>query len=344
MKPWNQGQILLTGGAGFIGSALLWELNRRGVDDVLVCDALGKDERFRNLVPLRFADIFSPQELLDCVAREDARLKDISCVFHLGACAHTAETDADFLIRNNYAFSRQLAEWAVGRKIRFVYASSAATYGAAPPGMPDDEEQLPRLRPLNIYGYSKHLFDLYAWRRGLLPQICGMKYFNVFGPNEYHKGPMMSFVARGVRQIAQEGVLRLFRSHRPDCPDGGQTRDFLYVRDAVKMTLFLAEVPELPNGHPGGGIYNLGSGTASRWIDLARAIAEAAGQTPPRIAYVDMPEALKSQYQYHTLADIGKLRRAGYDQEITPLKEAVKDYVQNYLLPGWKHLGEEAAG
>ncbi|MDR0728305.1 MAG: ADP-glyceromanno-heptose 6-epimerase [Puniceicoccales bacterium] len=342
MKTWDQGQILLTGGAGFIGSALLWELNRRGCEDVLICDSLGQDERFRNLIPLRFADLLSPSELLDCIGRDGARLEKISCIFHLGACANTAESDADFLIRNNYGFSRQLAEWAVAREIRFVYASSAATYGAAAPGMPDDRERLPYLRPLNIYGYSKHLFDLYALRRGFLSQIYGLKYFNVFGPNEYHKGPMMSFIPRGVRQISEDGTLRLFRSHRPDCADGEQTRDFLYVKDAVRMSLFLAEVPAVQDGVPTGGIYNLGSGIASRWIDLARAIAEAVG-VPLRVEYIDMPEALKPQYQYHTLADIRKLRHLGYQEEITPLKEAVQDYVRHYLLPSRKYLGEGEA-
>ncbi|MDR3143656.1 MAG: ADP-glyceromanno-heptose 6-epimerase [Puniceicoccales bacterium] len=340
MKAWDQGQILLTGGAGFIGSALLWELNRRGWEDVLICDSLGQDERFRNLIPLRFTELLSPSELLDCIGRNEVKLEGISCIFHLGACADTAEHNADFLIRNNYGFSRQLAEWAVAKGIRFVYASSAATYGAAAPGMPDDEEQLPYLRPLNIYGYSKHLFDLYARRRGFLSQIYGMKYFNIFGPNEYHKGPMMSFVPRGVRQISESETLGLFRSCRSDCSDGEQTRDFLYVKDAVRMSLFLAEVPAIQNGAPTGGIYNIGSGIASRWIDLARAIADAMG-VPLRVEYIDMPEILKLQYQYHTLADIQKLRHLGYDEEITPLKEAVQDYVQRYLLPSHKYLGEE---
>jgi ADP-L-glycero-D-manno-heptose 6-epimerase len=348
VKFWNQGQIIITGGAGFIGSALLWKLNSRGLDNVLICDSLGKDERFRNLIPLRFSDIISPQELLDCMEHHDPKLKDACCIFHLGACANTAESDADFLLQNNYEFSKKLAEWAVSNGIRFVYASSAATYGAGLLGMSDDEKQLHALRPFNMYGYSKHLFDLYVQRRGLLPYIYGMKYFNVFGPNEYHKGAMMSFVPRGVRQIFETGVLYLFKSYRADCSNGEQTRDFLYVKDAVKMTIFLAGVPRTSVDAMGkpchtGGIYNLGSGTASKWIDFAHTISEVMGLVSSHVEYIDMPEILKAQYQYHTLADIRKLRDLGYKEEITPLKEAVKDYVQNYLLPSPKYLGEEIA-
>jgi ADP-L-glycero-D-manno-heptose 6-epimerase len=191
-----------------------------------------------------------------------------------------------------------------------------------------------------MYAYSKHLFDLYARRRGFLPYIYGMKYFNVFGPNEYHKGSMMSFVPRGVRQLSEVRALHLFKSYRPDCADGEQTRDFLYVKDAAKMTLFLAEMPEIKEENPTGGIYNLGSGIASRWLDLAQAISDVMGLVSPPIEYVDMPEALKAQYQYHTRADIRKLLRFGYDRGITPLGEAVKDYVQNYLWPERKYLGE----
>jgi ADP-L-glycero-D-manno-heptose 6-epimerase len=191
-----------------------------------------------------------------------------------------------------------------------------------------------------MYAYSKHLFDLYARRRGFLPYIYGMKYFNVFGPNEYHKGSMMSFVPRGVRQLVERGALQLFKSYRPDCADGEQTRDFLYIKDAVKMTLFLAEMPEIKEGKATGGIYNLGSGVASRWLDLAQAISDAMGLASPPIEYVDMPEALKAQYQYHTRADIRKLLRFGYDRGITPLGEAVRDHVQNYLWPERRYLGE----
>ncbi|MDR0444945.1 MAG: ADP-glyceromanno-heptose 6-epimerase [Puniceicoccales bacterium] len=341
MKTWDQGQILITGGAGFIGSAILWELNRRGFNHILICDTLGRDERFRNLIPLHFADIFSPQDLLASIANNDTKLADIGCIFHLGACANTAETDADFLIQNNYEFSKKLAEWAVSKNIRFVYASSAATYGNGIFGMSDEEKELPTLRSLNMYGYSKHLFDLYAHRRGLLPYIYGMKYFNIFGPNEYHKGPMMSFIPRGIQQLAEKGALHLFKSYRPDCVHGEQTRDFLYVKDAAKISLFLAELPQDIN-HPNGGIYNIGSGVASRWLDLAQAISHAMGLSP-RMEFIDMPETLKACYQYHTQANIQKLRKIGYIQEITPLEEAVRDYVQNYLLPSKKYLGEEVS-
>jgi ADP-L-glycero-D-manno-heptose 6-epimerase len=339
MKAWNQGQVVITGAAGFIGSAILWELNRRGFDNILVCDNLGKDERFRNLIPLHFADIISPQGFLEGIRNNDTKFEDISCIFHLGACANTTETDADFLIQNNYEFSKSLAEWAVAKNIRFVYASSAATYGDGICSLSDDEKELHALRPLNMYGYSKHLFDLYAHRRGFLPYIYGMKYFNVFGPNEYHKGSMMSFVPRGVQQLSERGALHLFKSCRPDCADGEQTRDFLYVKDAAKISIFLAEIPQDVD-QPNGGIYNIGSGIASQWIDLAQAISDAMNFASPRIEYIDMPENLKAQYQYHTRADIRKLRKMGYDQEIISLKDAIRDYVQNYLLPSKRYLGE----
>jgi len=325
-------RILVTGGAGFIGSALVWALNRRGIDNILVCDLLKSDEKWKNLVPLRFADYMEGGDLLRLAREDSAQLGDIGCVFHLGACSATTETDASYLIRNNYEFTRDLAGWALGRGARFVYASSAATYGDGTHGMSDSAE-LATLRPLNMYGYSKHLFDLHAQRAGLLDRIVGVKYFNVFGPNEAHKADMRSLVHKAYGQVVDTGVIKLFASDRPDYADGEQQRDFLYVKDAVEMTIHLAETATA------SGLYNLGSGEANSWNTLARAIFAALGREP-RIEYIPMPDILRAKYQYFTQADIAKLRASGYTRPLTPLADAVADYVRGYLVPG-KYLGDE---
>jgi len=325
-------RILVTGGAGFIGSALIWALNRRGLQNILVSDVLRQDEKWKNLVPLRFADYLEADELLRLVRENSPRLAEVGCVFHLGACSSTTERDASYLIRNNYEYTKELADWALAHGARFVYASSAATYGDGAKGMSDSAD-LTALRPLNMYGYSKHLFDLYAQRHGVLDRIVGVKYFNVFGPNEGHKGDMRSVVHKAYGQVVAEGVIRLFASDRPDYADGEQKRDFLYVKDAVEMTIHLAETRRA------GGLYNLGSGEANSWNTLARAIFAALNREP-RIEYIPMPAILKAKYQYFTQADIGKLRGAGYDRAVAPLTESVSDYVRNYLVPE-KHLGDE---
>jgi ADP-L-glycero-D-manno-heptose 6-epimerase len=325
-------RILVTGGAGFIGSALIWALNRRGLDNILVADLLKSDEKWKNLVPLRFADYLEAEDLRRLVLEDSPRLRDIGTVFHLGACSATTERDAGYLIHNNYEYTKELAAWALGRGARFVYASSAATYGDGAQGMSDTAD-LAKLRPLNMYGYSKHLFDRYATRTGFLDRIVGLKYFNVFGPNEDHKADMRSLVHKAYGQVVETGVIRLFKSDRPDYADGEQMRDFLYVKDAVEMTIHLAETASA------GGLYNLGSGEAKTWNALATAIFAALGRAP-RIEYIPMPEVLRAKYQYFTQADIAKLRGTGYTRPITPLAEAVGDYVKNYLVPG-RHLGDE---
>ena len=331
----TQSRILVTGGAGFIGSALIWDLNQRGVDDVLVADFLGTDEKWKNLTPLRFNDYVEADELLHRVEADDPSLADIELVFHLGACSATTERDAAYLIRNNFEYTKALARWALAHDARFVYASSAATYGDGSAGMSDLEPDLQIFRPLNMYGYSKHLFDLYAARHGFLDGIVGLKYFNVFGPNEDHKGDMRSLVHKAYGQIVETGTLKLFKSHRPDYRDGGQQRDFLYVKDAVNLTIELAETATA------GGLFNVGSGTARTWLELAEAIFDALGRDP-KIEFIDMPEALRAKYQYFTQADLTKLR--GYCKEITitPLAAAVTDYVQNYLVTG-RRLGDAPA-
>ena len=340
MKPndFSDARVLVTGGAGLIGSALVWALNRRGCENIVVCDRLGTDQKWRNLTPLRFADYVEADTLLPRL--QDGSLGKFDLVLHLGACSSTTERDAGYLIRNNYEFTRDLAAWALGqksrgKKTRFVYASSAATYGDGSAGMDDDEGKLDKLRPLNMYGYSKHLFDLHARRAGFLNQIAGLKYFNVFGPNEDHKGDMRSLVHKSFGQVQTEGVIRLFKSCRSDFRDGEQKRDFLYVKDAVAMTLHLAATPK------SNGLFNIGGGAARTWLDLARAVFMALNRKP-NIQFIEMPESIREKYQYFTEANLSRLRAAGYTAPVTSLEDAVADCVRNYLVPG-RRLDPEVA-
>ena len=327
------GRILVTGGAGFIGSALVWALNQRGHTDIVVTDVLGTDEKWKNLVPLKFADYVDAADFRSRLAANPKAFGRFSCAFHLGANSATTERNASHLADNNYAYTKELAAWALAHETRFIYASSAATYGDGARGMDDKSDDLAALRPLNMYGYSKHLFDLHAQRQGWLRQIVGVKYFNVFGPNEDHKADMRSLVHKAFGQIQSTGQLKLFKSEHPDYKDGEQKRDFLYVKDAVEMTIHFAE--KAPTA---GGLYNLGSGEANTWLTLARAIFAALGKQPA-IEFIPLPENLRGKYQYFTQADTSKLRDTGYARPMTPLAEAVRDYVQNYLLPA-KKLGE----
>jgi len=328
----SKSRILVTGAGGFIGSALVHALNQRGIDQIIVTDCLGEDEKWRNLLPLAFEDYVPAEEFLDAIEDDPDTFGRFAAVFHLGACSSTTVTDADFVLRNNFAYTKSLCRWALFSGARFVYASSAATYGDGSAGMDDKSPDLARFRPLNLYGYSKHLFDLYAMREGILDDIVGIKYFNVFGPNEYHKGDMRSLVCKAFDEIQKTGRIRLFKSYKPEYPDGGQMRDFVYVKDAVEMTLHLAETENA------GGLYNIGSGTARTWIDLANALFASLGKKP-EIEFFDMPETIRHQYQYYTCADISKLRSTGYEKPVTTLEDSVADYAVNYLLPG-KRLGE----
>ena len=325
------GRILVTGGAGFIGSALIWAMNNLGIENILVSDQLSKDEKWLNLAPLKFDDYIAAETLLKEVEADKQTLNEIAWVFHLGACSSTTERDAGYLMENNYRYTAILCDWALRGNARFVYASSAATYGDGSMGMKDDESNIQSLRPLNAYGYSKQLFDLRARNHGLLQKIVGLKYFNVYGPNEWHKGEMRSLVNKAFDQVLETGKIRLFKSYKPEFKDGQQMRDFLYVKDAVDMTLHLATMPDA------NGLFNLGSGQARTWIDLANAVF-AALERPSHIEFIEMPEVIREKYQYYTQASIEKLRATGYEGPRFTLEGAVKDYVQNYLLPG-KHLG-----
>jgi len=321
MHDLSNGSIVVTGGAGLIGSALVWALNRRGFDDILIVDRLDTSEKWRHLVPLRFSDYLDADEF-EARAIDGDDFGGVGTLFHLGACSSTTETDADYLMRNNYEYTKHLAQWALDGGARFVYASSAATYGGLEDGL-SDEAELRSLRPLNMYAYSKHLFDLYAARNGFADELCGIKYFNVFGPNEDHKGEMRSVVCKAYDQIRNGGCVKLFKSHRPEFRDGEQCRDFIYVKDAVEMTIHLAQ-------SGAGGLFNVGAGKAQTWLDLVRPIFTAL-ELPERIEFVEMPASLREKYQYSTCARIERLRASGYDAPVTPLADAVTDYVTNYL-------------
>jgi ADP-L-glycero-D-manno-heptose 6-epimerase len=315
-------QIVVTGAAGFIGRNLVAELNARGCDDLILVDTMGHDEQWRNLVGLRYEDILEPAEFLTRL--EAGKLADLDAILHLGACSSTTETDADFLLRNNYRYTRSLCEWSLKHRTRFICASSAATYGDGSAGYSDEEAALSSLKPLNMYGYSKHIFDLWAKKNQLFDRIVGLKYFNVFGPYEEHKGDMRSVVSKSYKQIQETGKVELFKSYRSDYADGEQMRDFIYVKDAVAVTLHFLD------NRGSSGLFNCGTGGARTWKALATAVFSAMG-LPPRIEFIEMPEILRGKYQYFTQADMSKLRRAGYTAPFTSLEDAVRDYVGIYL-------------
>jgi ADP-L-glycero-D-manno-heptose 6-epimerase len=321
--------IIVTGGAGFIGSAIVWGLNQRGMHDILIVDRFDGTDKWKNLVGLRFRDCIQADSFRESV-RQGNGLQNAMAMIHMGACASTTETDAAYLLDNNYHSTRELAEACVQRGVRFIYASSAATYGDGQYGYEDDEDRLESLRPLNIYGYSKHLFDLHAKRVGLFKTITGLKFSNVFGPNEYHKSDMASMVFKAFRQIQETERVRLYRSYRSDVKDGCQMRDFVYVKDVVAMVLFFLDHAQIT------GIFNVGSGQARTWNDVVAAVFRAVGKAPA-IDYIEMPAELQRQYQYFSELPSDRIRATGYDGAVTRLEEAVQDFVCNYLAPG-RHL------
>lgn len=322
--------IVVTGAAGFIGSALVWRLNTRGVRDIVCVDSRPDASGSANLAPLAYRE-YVPHEAFRERWRAGEWAGRIEAVYHLGACSSTTETNWDYLRANNIEFSRDLCELALAAGARFVHASSAATYGDGSRGYSDDHATTPALEPLNLYGRSKQEFDLWALEHGVLERIAAVKYFNVYGPNEWDKGDMRSMVCKGYEQIVSTGRVRLFRSDRPEYPDGGQMRDFVYVKDAVDMTLWLGAHREA------NGLFNVGTGEAVSWNRLIGAIFAALGREVA-IDYIDMPMHLAGKYQYFTQADMRKLRGAGCDVPVTPLEDAVRDYVVNHLVPG-KRLG-----
>ena len=325
-------KYIVTGGAGLIGSAIVWALNQAGETDILIVDHLGTSEKWKNLRALKYTDYMEREEFMECLLQDDLP-EDVEGIIHMGACSSTTETDATYLVHNNFEYTKILAEYAVENDIRFVYASSAATYGGGECGYKDDEAEIEKLRPLNMYGYSKQMFDLWAKKHGLLDSITGVKFTNVYGPNEWHKGSMRSMVCRSFEQIRDTGCVKLFKSCHPDYKDGEQKRDFIYVKDAVDMVLFLLKNPQLT------GLYNIGSGKAETWNELVSAAFAAMGKEV-NIEYVDMPEHLKAKYQYYTCADMTKMREAGYTKEPMSLQDAIRDDICCYLA-GDRYLGDE---
>ncbi|MEI6848063.1 MAG: ADP-glyceromanno-heptose 6-epimerase [Chlorobiaceae bacterium] len=323
--------IIITGGAGFIGSAMLWELNRNGETNIIVVDDLGSTttNKWRNLSGLNFADFISKDLFPDLLDRD--AFGSISAIIHMGANSSTTETDADHLLTNNYSYSKKIAAYCMANEVRLVYASSAATYGNSAKGYSDDIAGLDFLRPLNMYGYSKHLFDHWALKNGILNKGTGLKFFNVYGPNEYHKEDMSSVVFKAFHQIRDTGSVKLFQSHRSDYQDGEQLRDFVYVKDCTRIMSWLLSNPSAT------GLFNIGTGKARSFRDLAIATFSALGRQSI-IDYTPMPEALRNKYQYYTCADVEKLHSAGYNEEFTSLEEGIKDYIKNYLATNNPYL------
>ena len=318
--------LLVTGGAGFIGSNLVASLNQGGRADIAVSDVLGSDGKWRNLASRELADFVPPDALMRWLEG-----RKLDAVIHLGAISSTTATDGDAVIDNNFRLSLRLLDWCTAARIPFIYASSAATYGNGEHGYADDWSgaELKKLKPLNLYGWSKHLFDLAVAARvrrkeKMPPQWAGLKFFNVFGPNEYHKGDMMSLVAKRFDAAKAGKAIQLFKSHRDGIADGEQRRDFIYVDDAVAVTRWLLETPNV------SGIFNVGTGRARSFRDLMVSMFQALGR-PPSIEYIDMPPSIRDSYQYFTQAETENLRRAGYIADFTPLEAAVKRYVNDYL-------------
>ncbi|OGV34585.1 MAG: ADP-glyceromanno-heptose 6-epimerase [Lentisphaerae bacterium GWF2_45_14] len=323
---------IVTGASGLIGSAVVWALNKRGIEDIIAVDHLGTSEKWKNLRALKFSDYHEKDAFRKLILENKFDPARIKAILHIGACSSTTEKDASYLADNNFAYTKELAEFADKNSIRFLYASSSATYGDGANGFVDDEESLEKLRPLNMYGYSKQIFDLWAKNKGLLKRIAGLKFTNVFGPGEYHKGDMRSVVIKSFEQVKDSGKIKLFKSYIPEYQNGNQMRDFLYVKDAVDMALFIMENKNI------NGIFNIGSGRAETWNSLANAVFSAVNQQPV-IEYVAMPEHLKDKYQYYTKAEMGKLRSFGYAKECRSLQDSVGDYVKNYLIPN-RYLGD----
>ncbi|NOT69665.1 MAG: ADP-glyceromanno-heptose 6-epimerase [Methylophilaceae bacterium] len=326
--------IVITGGAGMIGSMIAWHLNTvLGRDDIVIVDQLHHTDQWQNLCHRRYADYLDKDELFDWLKTS----KHLDAVIHMGAISATTERDFNKLVQDNIRYSQQLWAWCAEHQIPFLYASSAATYGAGEAGYNDDENQINTLRPLNGYGYSKQFFDQWVLRqvreqRAAPPQWCGFKFFNVYGPNEYHKERMASVAYHSFNQFNELGTVKLFKSHRAGFEDGMQLRDFVYVKDAAAVVAyFLTQGEQAGISGKSSGIFNVGTGQARAFKDLASAVISSLGREPS-ISYIDMPQDLQGKYQYFTEANMDKLRAAGYTQAFHTLEEGVRDYVQNYLM------------
>ncbi len=324
--------IIVTGGAGFIGSCLVAELNEAGFDNILIVDHLGTDLKWRNLRALNYRGFVDKKDFLPWL--ESGVFGVPQAIFHLGACSATTEPDADYLMQNNVDYSLRIIRWCAQQAVQCVYASSAATYGGGEHGFSDATEQVYQFRPLNMYGYSKLLTDQIVIKEGLDQMVTGLRFFNVYGPNEYHKGDMASLIYKAYFQIKDTGAMKLFKSYHPDYPDGGQGRDFVYVRDCAQAMVGLLRKPKQ-------GIYNIGSGRFETWNTLAESIFSAMG-LESNIEYIDMPETLEGQYQYYTKADLSKGESKGLELTRTSIQDGVTDYIQNYLsaAEGLKYAGD----
>jgi len=312
--------IVLTGAAGFIGSCLLSRLNEAGRKDIITVDHLDDDLKTKNLKGKRFLDYFDKKDFIDHV-RSNQLSGEVEMILHMGACSSTILDDANYYEENNFLYTKELSLWCLNHNAKFIYASSAATYGDGKQGYSDDHSSLKKYKPLNLYGESKHKFDLWALDEGFLDKFVGLKFFNVFGPNEYHKGAMRSVILKAYKGVAEDGVMRLFKSYDDNYADGQQKRDFIYIKDAVDMTMFFVQNPDL------AGIYNIGTGKARAWNDVANALFAAVGKEP-EIEYIDMPVEIRDQYQYFTQADMTKLRQAGYAKPFMELEDSVADYAK----------------
>jgi ADP-L-glycero-D-manno-heptose 6-epimerase len=309
--------VILTGGAGFIGSCFLWKLNQEGIKDVLVVDHLDDSEKWKNLLGKSYYDYIQKNDFFNAVINR--QVPKPKAIIHLGACSSTTLSDASYYIKNNYEYSKVLALWAFEIGVPFIYASSAATYGNGDNGYDDDISKIKSLSPLNMYGFSKHMFDLWLLNNNYLNKATGIKFFNVFGPNEYHKGDMRSVICKNYDAILYDGLIKLFKSYNPEYEDGQQRRDFVYIKDVVEIMYFLFRNPSKT------GIFNIGTGKSRTWNDIAKSMFLAVGKKE-NIKYIDMPDNLKLKYQYFTEAKMDNLKNAGYTKPFMELEDSVKDY------------------